>query len=179
MIHKWKFISRKTLFDHPRMTIVEDEVLLPNNKQIAYIREAPSKNHSVAIVALDNQGRILLQREYSYPPDKVMYQLPGGAAEDEEGVIDAANRELSEESGYIAKDTTVIGSFYLNNRRSDRKQFIVQCKDIVPQRSTGDEEEFIESEWVSLGKVRMLIQQGKIENVNLLAALALLDAVRA
>lgn len=175
MIHKWKFINRKILLDHPKMTVVEDEVLLPSNKKVSYIREAPSKGHSVAIIALDSNERLLLQKEYSYPPDKIMYQLPGGAVENKEGVIDAANRELSEESGYIARDTTVIGSFYLNNRRSDRKQFVVLCRDIMPQKNTEDEEEFIKSEWVSQDKVRTLIQQGKIENIGLLAALALLD----
>lgn len=150
--------------------------MLPNSKQISYIREAPCRNHSVAILALDENGRLLLQREYSYAPNKVMYQLPGGAAEDSEDAISAANRELSEESGYISKTSRVIGSFYLNNRRSDRKQYVVLCENLVQQKRPNDEEEFIESEWIDRDQLKLLIQEGKIENVNLLAALTLLDA---
>jgi 8-oxo-dGTP pyrophosphatase MutT (NUDIX family) len=176
MIAKWKFIGRKVLLDHPRMKIVEDYVELPNGKKIDYIREAPADKDSVAIVAINDRNEILLQKEYSYPPDEVLYQLPGGAANDSEEIIAAANRELSEESGYIGKDCQIIGYFYLNNRRSDRKQHVVLCRDLIEQKHPQDDEEFIASMWVSLDKVGQLIKNNEITNVGLLAALRLLDA---
>ena len=176
MLAKWKTISRKVLLNHSRMNIVEDEVELPNGKRITYIREAPADKHSVAIIAINDKKEILLQKEYSYPPNEVLYQLPGGAANDSEGVIETANRELSEESGYIGKDCRVIGYFYLNNRRSDRKQYVVVCKDLVEKKQTHDTEEFIESMWVSLDTVNRLIKNNEITNIGLLAALRLLDA---
>lgn len=175
MIRRWKFINRKVLFDHPRMTIVEDTVVLPNNKQIEYIREMPSNGQSVAILAVNNDSEVLLQKEYSYPPDKVIYQLPGGSANESEDIIEAANRELSEESGYVGKNCEIIGSFYLNNRRSDRKQFVVLCKDLVEQKLPADDEEFIENIWIPIEHVKQLIADGEIENVGLLAALCLLE----
>ncbi len=176
MIAKWKYIGRKVLFDHPRMKIVEDDVQLPNGKQITYIREAPSDKHSVAVIAINAKNEILLQKEYSYPPNEVLYQLPGGTANDSEEVIATANRELSEESGCIGKDCKVIGYFYLNNRRSDRKQYIVLCRDLVAQKQAQDEEEFIESIWMPLDEVNQLIKDNEITNVGLLAALRLLEA---
>lgn len=176
MISKWKFIGRKVLLDHPRMKIVEDTVRLPNDKQIEYVREVPSTSRSIAILAINEKGEILLQREYSYPPDEIMYQLPGGAANESEDIIEAANRELSEESGYVGKNCEVIGSFYLNNRRSDRKQFVVLCKDLAAQKRPEDDEEFIESIWMPIEDINQLIKDGKITNVGLLAALRLLDA---
>jgi ADP-ribose pyrophosphatase len=96
MIKPWNFVNRTELLDHPRMQIVEDTVELPDGATIKYIREAPSKSSSVAVIAINEEDKILLQQEYSYPPNKIMYQLPGGAVEDGESIFDAANRELSE-----------------------------------------------------------------------------------
>lgn len=158
------------------MKLVEDTVSLPNGKTIEYIREEPSTNFSVAIIAINHKNKILLQKEYSYPPNEVMYQLPGGASEKDEDVIDAANRELSEESGYIGNECRVIGSFYINNRRSDRKQFVVLCKNLVKQKQLEDDEEFIENEWLTQEEIKTLVRDQKIKNVNLLAALSLLAA---
>lgn len=175
MISKWRFIRRKILLDHSRITIMEDTVKLPNGKEIKYVLEAPSEKHSVAIIALKDNN-ILLQKEFSYPPNKVMYQLPGGSANDSEDITQTANRELSEESGYISKDCKIIGYFYLNNRRSNKKQYVVLCKDLVTQKLPEDKEEFIESIWIPLEKVDQLIRENKITNIGLLAALRLLDA---
>ena len=175
MIKPWKHIARTELLNHPRMHIVEDTVELPNGQRTQYVREAPHTSYSVAIVAINSQNEILVQREYSYPPDEIMYQLPGGGAGSEEDVIAAANRELSEESGYTARDSRVLGAFYVNNRRSDRKQYVVLCRDLIEEKRPSDPEEFIESMWLPLPKLQQLITDGKITNMNMLAALQLLQ----
>lgn len=173
MIHKWKFISRTALLEHPRMTIVEDTVELPSGQQTTYLREAPVEGYSVAVMALNDKGELLLQREYSYPPNEVMYQLPGGSAKKGEDIIKAGNRELSEESGYIAMNCQILGSFFVNNRRSNGMQFVVLCENLKYQKLPEDDEEFIESEWITLDQLNQLIRDGKISNINLLAALQL------
>lgn len=171
---KWIKISRENLFQHPRIHLVEDEVQLPNGATTKYLRHAPVASHSVGIIALNNKGEFLLQREYSYPPDKVLWQLPGGGMHEGETLEAAASRELSEESGYIAGACEVLGSFYTNNRRSDEKQYIVLCSQLTEMKRPGDPEEFIMSKWVSIRKLHHMIKEGEIENMNLLAALSLL-----
>lgn len=95
MISRWKFIKRKDLLNHPRLRIVEDDVVLPDNTQTSYIRFLDARNAVIIIALKDNL--VLIQREYSYPPDMVMYQFPGGGIERDEQE-DAALRELAEES---------------------------------------------------------------------------------
>jgi len=176
MIKKWKLIDRGLLLNHPRMKIVEDSVELPTGKLTQYIREAPVMHSSVTIVAINDKNEILVQREYSYPPDEIMYQLPGGKMNLDEDIIVAANRELSEESGYVASNSVILGSYYVNNRRSDAKQHVVLCKDLIVQKSQEDQEEFIESEWLPYSSVKDLIKKGEIVNINMLATLQLFDA---
>jgi len=153
------------------MHIVEDDVILPNGKTLKYLREAPGKRHSVTTIAINDKNEILVQREYSYPPNTAMIQLPGGAIEDDEAVIVAANRELSEESGYLAENTKQIGHYFTSNRRSDQKQFVVLCTDLKEYKLPEDPEEFIESEWIKIDKLKEMIGNGEIVNINMLAAL--------
>jgi len=157
------------------MNIVEDSVELPDGNIVKYIREAPLGLDSVTTIAINDKGEILIQQEYSYPPDEIMYQLPGGKIEPNENIIFAANRELSEESGFVATDCAILGSFYVNNRRSNTKQYVVLCKNIEIKKSHKDAEEFIESQWLSLAAIKDLIKNGKIVNMNMLAALQLFD----
>lgn len=172
-LEKWKFISRTTLLDHPRLQIVEDTVQLPNGVMTQYLRHLPAAHHSVAVIAVNEELQILLQQEYSYPPDEILWQLPGGSIVNQEAPEEAALRELSEESGYTADYAQILGFFYTNNRRSDEKQFVVVCKNLRPQKLDADPEEFIRSRWYSVTDVLKMIQNGTIHNMNLLAALQL------
>jgi 8-oxo-dGTP pyrophosphatase MutT (NUDIX family) len=126
----WKKLGSTEVLNHPRIQIVEDTVELPDGKITTYIRHAPIKVHSVASIAINDKQEMLIQKEYSYPPNQIMWQLPGGGTREGEDIITAANRELSEESGYIGTTCKEIGSFYIDNRRSDMKQYVVLCTNL-------------------------------------------------
>ena len=177
-LQHWKMLDRKILLDHPRMQVVEDTVELPDGKTTQYIRNAPTKTHAVAVIALNDKDEMLLQKEYSYPPNKILWQLPGGGILEGEDVIVAANRELSEESNMVAECCTVIGSFYLNNRRMDIKQYVVVATDLAVKMGQRDDEEFIENIWVPIANIESMVRAGEFENVNLLAALYMWQAER-
>lgn len=177
MIKKWKFLKRRVLLEHARIVVVEDTVELPNGKHTDYVLEAPSNRFSVALVVLNERGELLVQREFSYPPNEILYQLPGGGGYESETIVEASNRELSEECGYLARSFQVIGSFYGNNRRSNTKQFVVVCKNLVRHQTQADPEEFIENRWMPLADVQKLIANGEVNNVNMLAAMQLFSTI--
>ena len=172
-IKKWKTLTSKVVFTHSRLTLLEDTVGLPNKKTLTYLRYAPVTTHSAAAIAINERGEILLQREYSYPPNEVMWQLPGGGIEAGETPLEAAVRELSEESGFIAKTCRSIGFFYTDNRRSNQKQYIFVCTDLSLKKLPEDDGEFIESSWFTEDALDKLIASGEVTNINMLAALSL------
>jgi len=135
------------------------------------------RSDAVTIICLrDNQ--ILLQREYSYPVSKYLAQFPGGKIEENETPEEAAVRELKEESGFAFSRCEHLGWYYINNRRSDSKMYVVLAKDVTPTEKTGgDLEEEIDSFWVPLSKLREMISERKITNITVLAAWALLEKV--
>lgn len=116
---KWKKLSSNILLKHPRLTVIEDEVELPTGHKTSYvyIDEVPG---AVMIIAKRKDGKLLLQREYSYPPNKWLYQFPGGAIENNEDTKQSALRELAEEAG-LQGNLEELGSFYVNNRRMKHK----------------------------------------------------------
>ena len=116
---------------------------------------------------------MLCQREYSHPPGAVLWQLPGGGGAAGEDIIDAANRELSEESGVVGKQCRLLGSYYMDNRRTDMVQHVVLCTDLEDRPGTCDPEEFIDSYWIPVTEVRQYIRDGRFDSAFLLAALNL------
>jgi len=168
---KWKIISRKKILENQHLNLVEDLVELPDGTRVPYLRESPATRHSVTIIALNTKNQILLQKEYSYPPNEIMWQLPGGTVDNGEDVLYAANRELSEESGVIARKIRMLGYYYTNNRRSDQKQYVLLGTDLLMHKNSRDPEEFIDNAWVTITELKEKICKGEIHNINLLAAI--------
>lgn len=170
----WKQLNSKIIFEHPRITLVEDEVELPNGHITNYLRYE-RKYDAVMLICRSDDGKILIEKEYSYPPNQWMYQFPGGAADGEgEDFETAAIRELREETGYAPKEITEIGWFYVNNRRTDAQMHVFFVQGVLPVEKTGgNDEEDITTEWVTPKELSAMIAGGEIVNYTMLAAWAL------
>jgi len=166
----WKTLHSRVLLDYKGFKIIEDTVLLPNRKETTYIRREIS-NDSVIVIAINKNAKILIQKEYSHPPKKIMWQLPGGSIHDKENVIDAANRELSEESGYRSTNLKNIGFYYVNNRLSNQRQHVVVATNLERFKLQEDSDEFIENYWMDIDEILLKISANDFDNINLLAAL--------
>lgn len=165
---KWVKLSSKVLVNHPRIKVVEDIIKLPNGYETEYVKIV-NTHDGVSVICI-NEDKVLLQKEYSYPLNKILYQFPGGGVEHRENVLVAAKRELGEEEGLDAKNYTEIGWYYLQNRRSKAKMHVVVAEDTFESvKIGGDAEEEIESEWVEIEKVERMIAEGKILNGSLLS----------
>ena len=172
----WKKISSKVLLDHPRLTVVEDEVRLPDGSTTKYIH-TPGKGSAATIICKRN-GKILLQREYSYPPNKLIYQFPGGFVPKDEDVKKGANRELMEEAGLRAGKLRLLGKYLVNNRRSNSYMYVFLATNLKEKKLDGDVEEDIESFWLAESKIDQMVKEGEIINSYALASWALYKSLK-
>lgn len=162
--------------------MIEDQVLVPSGKVLPYLRFGNHKSAVTVFAVKDDQ--VLLQREYSYPSDTFMVQAPGGAIEAGESPEVAANRELIEESGYVAGKLKLLGSYYMDHRKSNAKAYVflgTELKRSKQQHTDEDEDsayEFIESFWMPLNSIQDEIASGSIDNAALLTAWAFYEARR-
>jgi ADP-ribose pyrophosphatase len=173
----WKKTGTKTLFEHPRISIVEDEVVLPTGTHTKYLRFNGVRDY-VTIIAV-NEGKIAMIREYSYPHDEWLWQFPEGTIESGETAPDAVHRELLEEAGLAAGHIETLGINYDHHRRSTAKDHVYVATDItIKQKVGGDEEEHgTETHWFAPTEVRSMLREGKIVQKNTQAALSLYLAV--
>lgn len=167
----WQRIKTHTLLRHPRLQVFEDDIKLPTGEIIQYLRFAST--NGVCIICIQGD-EVLVQQEYSYPPDAILYQFPGGAIEIDETPEQAAEREVLEESGYKADSLTQLGFFYTNNRRDSAKMFVFLAENGTSGLKTNqDKEEEITSEWIKISDLQHMITEGGITNFSMLASWAL------
>ncbi len=165
----WKTVSSKEIFSHPRLTLIEDDVILPNGHKTKYLKYKHNGGCAVTVIA-KKDGKILVQRENSYPINKKLFQFPGGGVSADEKPEVGANREFMEEAGFRANDLKLLGSYLMNNRRSTAKMFVYLATDLVEDSLEGDKEEDIESFWFSEDEISRMIKSGDIINAHFLAS---------
>ena len=166
-LKKWKKLSSKQVFTHPRHNVFIDQIELPNGISTDYIHFGKSYD-SAMIISTNNDGRILLQKEYCYPVDDFLYQFPGGLINDNESPQQAAKRELMEEAK-ITGDFKQIGWMYVNNRRTSNKMFFFVATNLESSPLESDLEENFEDYWLSEEDIEQMIHKNEICNYTALA----------
>ncbi len=154
----WKKLSSKTIFTHPRITLVEDKVKLPNGQKTDYLR-FENDNNFAAVLCKRKDGKVLMQKEYAYPSNRKLFQFPGGVIRLNEDMAEGANRELMEESKIKANNLELIGKFVINNRRSDAMLYVFLGTELEESYLKSDAEEEIENVWLSEDEIITMIRE--------------------
>jgi ADP-ribose pyrophosphatase len=169
----WKKIRTEILLDHPRIKIVEDDVVLPTGTKTKYVRFEGLGDYVTVIAERDNT--LALIREYSYPNDEWLLQFPEGVIEDGETPESTSMRELQEEAGLAAQHIERLGINYDHHRRSTSRDYVMIARGISEVIKTGgDEEEYgTELVWLGRDQIKGMLKRGDIVQKNAAAALAL------
>lgn len=132
---------------------------------------------AVAVVALDQQERVLLVRQYRHPVGQLLWEVPAGlldkAAEDP---AECARRELLEEGGAVARELHLIGSWCVTPGGSDEVIHVYLATDVTLAEDgrvlTGEAEEAdMPQVWLPMQDALDLVASGQIHNTITIAAL--------
>lgn len=105
----WRVIQTKEVFHSPYLEVNKDMVELPNGKVIDDFFTVSCRD-AAAVVALTDNGDIVLERVYRHACKDYMIELPAGTFEkDENDGLKVAQRELLEETGYVSEEWTYLG----------------------------------------------------------------------
>jgi ADP-ribose pyrophosphatase len=126
----------------------------------------------VAIIALDEEDRILFVRQYRHPAGRWLLELPAGTVEPGEDPKLCAERELQEETGYRPGRIEELGGFYLAPGYSSEYMRIYLASELAESRLQGDEDE-IHLQRLTLDEALAAIASGEIEDAKTLAGLLL------
>jgi 8-oxo-dGTP pyrophosphatase MutT (NUDIX family) len=157
-----------------------DEVRMPGGRVAE--REVVEKQGAVAVVALDEQGRVLLLHQYRHPVGRRLWELPAGLLDvaGEEPVL-AAARELAEEAGLAARQWSVLVDVASSPGFTDEAVRVFLAQGLSPVASgTGsdDEESDLTSAWVPLADAVACVLSGEIASCTAVAGLLGLATLR-
>jgi ADP-ribose pyrophosphatase len=141
-------------------------------------REIIEHEPVIAVIPLDEQGRLLLVKQYRSPVEKELLEIPAGGIEPGETPEEAVIREMQEETGYRPGKLVRLGGFYSTPGFSNEYLHIFLATELVPGRLYAEDTDEIELVRVSLDDAHSLIASGKIEDSKTLAALILLNGYR-
>jgi 8-oxo-dGTP pyrophosphatase MutT (NUDIX family) len=171
-IGPWTRLRRRLVYDNPWIRVHEDEVLRPDGKPGIY-GTVHFKNLAVAVVPLDAQGRVILVGQHRYPLDRYIWEVPeGGCLQGREQPLEAAVRELREETGFAAARWDALGTLELSNACSDEIGHLFLARDLVPGPQDPDGDEKLEVKAVPFGEAWRMAMEGTLAESLTVAALA-------
>lgn len=163
-----KKLESELIFKGKIITVTKDKVLCPNGNE-SY-REVVRNTGGAAILVVIN-NKILLEKQFRYPFDDVIYEIPAGKLEENEDALEAAQRELEEETGLIANSIISLGEMYPTVGFCDEVIKLFLVTDVKNGNLNLDPDEIIDIEFVELDKVNQMILNNEIVDSKTICAL--------
>ena len=169
-------ISGEDIYGGIFLKMKRDKVSLPNGDEA--VREYLTHPGAVAIVAILDDGRVLMERQYRYPIAKACLEIPAGKLDPSEDHLVCAKRELEEETGYTAKKWSYIRRIHPVISYSTEFIDIYLAEGLVPGKSHLDEEEFLDVFAASIDQLLAWVEEGEITDVKTTISAYWLDRYR-
>ncbi len=166
-------LERETIYQSKWVNLYVDKVRFPGGRIIENHHLLDFEYPSVTVVIEDENEQYLLVRIWRYTTGENNWELPSGGVDSGETVIEAAQREVREETGYICKDFEQIYAYSPMNGIANKQFSIVVCR-AVEQVGEFDADEISDTKWFSWGEIQELINARKLVDGSTLTALLLL-----
>ena len=155
-----KLISSVLKYKNKLFSVTQDHVVDPSGFEIH--RAIVQHPGSAVMMAVDTRKRILLVRQYRVPARAYLWELPAGKLDAGETPLQAARRELVEETGYSAKHWKKLVTFYPSPGFVAEKMTIFLATGLTAGEATPMDDERIETRWFTPQEVEQAIRSGKI-----------------
>ena len=160
-----KITSSREVYQCKLFRVTEEEAIDP--KTGFRIKRAVVRHKGSAVMmAVDEKKRILLVRQYRLPADRYLWELPAGRLDPGEKPLQAARRELIEETGYRARTWRKLASFWVSPGYVEERMTIYLATDLTAGEATPMDDERIETRWFTRREIAAMIHAGKIEDAK-------------
>ena len=129
MTFEEKTLKSEKIYDGAIINLRRDKVTVQGGTSY---REIIEHNGGAVIAALTEDRRLVMVRQYRKPADKVMLEVPAGKIDPGEMPLEAAVRELKEETGYTASKVEFLTEFYPSVGYSEERLYLYLCTGLTP-----------------------------------------------
>jgi ADP-ribose pyrophosphatase len=169
---KLKVLSSQVVYQGKVFSVTSDKVKEPNG--VTATRDVIRHSGSVVILPVDESGdepRVLLERQYRYPVQEYLWELPAGRIDPGESALAGAKRELIEETGYRAKRWKKALTFYASPGFLDETMTIYLARELTLGQAQPEEDESIECHLVPLSEAIEMVLAGQIHDGKAIAGI--------
>lgn len=164
-----RFVSGEEVYAGGFLRLRRDVVRLPDGSET--VREYVQHPGAVAIVALLDDGRVVLERQHRYPHRRDFLEIPAGKLEPGEPHFETAKRELQEETGYLAREWTRLGLIHNAIAYSDEAIELWHARGLEKRAAKLDAGEFLEVLALPFEEAVAMIRDGRITDAKTIAGL--------
>jgi 8-oxo-dGTP pyrophosphatase MutT (NUDIX family) len=170
MSNNWEKLSSKYVHENPWYKVRQDNVVMPNGQEGTY--NVIEGGASVFMIPMTTDRKILLIKLFRYTTQHEGWEVPAGGIEPDELPLQAAKRELKEETGCMTEDWQDLGSFESANGTSDHIGHVFVAKNLIYCKANAQAEEGITRVKAhSFSEVLKLIEKGEMVDALSIAAL--------
>ena len=167
--------ASEEIFNGIILHVQRDTVALPNGNSA--IREVIRHIGAVCVIPVLENGDVIMERQYRYPLDRVILEIPAGKLDaPDENRLSAIQRELREETGYTADEWTELGDFHPAPAYSDEFITMYMARGLHKGARDLDQDEFLDVYAVPLSELVEEVMAGRITDAK--TQVAILKAAR-
>jgi ADP-ribose pyrophosphatase len=155
-----KIISSKEILKNKLFRVTDEVAKDPDGFEIH--RSIVRHPGSAVMLAVDDEDRVLLVKQFRLPAERELWELPAGRLDPGETAEEAGKRELREETGYSAAQWTSLATFWASPGYVDEKMTIFLARQLNEGEKEPMEDERIEIAWVGQEELGQMIRRGEI-----------------
>jgi len=126
----WTTLSAEEKYDNKWIKVTEYQVLNPSGGKGIY-GKVHFKNKAIGVIPVDAEGQTWLVGQYRYPLNEFHWEIPEGGGPLHETSLEAAKRELQEETGITANRWTLLTRLHTSNSVTDEEGFIFLAEELT------------------------------------------------
>jgi 8-oxo-dGTP pyrophosphatase MutT (NUDIX family) len=165
----WQTLGSRRVYENPWISVREDSVIRPDGEPGIY-GVVHYKNTAVGVLPVEDD-HVYLVGQYRYPLERYSWEIPEGGCPEDEEPLEAARRELKEETGLEARSWSRLGEAFLSNSVADECAVWFLATDLVPGESQNEGTEVIGVRRVPLREAVAMAMDGRITDALSILAL--------